>query len=247
MGKIERKVVCDGIRIDKNIIPSYLQGVRQGTADFSIEYAFYSGQGERCQSGSCNKKIHNIYVVTDNATGVQYKIGSECVKKYQGLEQLIGYWKTQLEKAKGKAVRVAKKKQWQEAKQERARQSQIDHEEELRFIEKYFQYRTSRFLESIQKCFNNGWELSDKQAEVFENIKNTTNFDDLARQSDQDVLRFDQTLETIEKLDRVSFGQYPSRAFSNIRAVFAERGAISEKQLELLEKLAYRFRRQIDR
>lgn len=245
--KLSTKTVCDGVRIDKNIIPNYLQQVQAGTANYSIECAFYSGAGKRCQSGSCNKKIHNVYVVKDNNTDTTYEIGSECVKKYKGLTRLLVYWKTQLEKAKGKTMRNAKRAAWQQVKAQRAAKSQEEHSDDLAFIARYLEIKPSPFLESIEKCFNNGWQLSDKQAEVFENIKNTIDWDKMASEIDAAVLRFDDVLQLIERLDRVSFGQYPSNAFRSIRDQFARSGSVSEKQQALLEKLTHRFRRQIQR
>ena len=51
-------------------------------------------------------------------------------------------------------------------------------------------------------------------------------------------------LSIIERLDKVSFGQRVT-AYSSIRDFFARNGYVSDKQLALLEKYMYTFRRQI--
>lgn len=248
MVTVDTHVVCDGVRIDKNVVPAYLQQVQAGTANWSIESAFYSGTAKRCQSGNCNHAIHNVFVVKDNTTGTTYEVGSECVAKYcGGLERIVAYWKAQLEQAKGRAIRTAKHEAYMKARQERAANSQVENAEEIAFIEKYLKFKPSPFMESIKQCFTNGWELSEKQSEIFYTIMEETDFDELAKQCDAAVLQFDRVLSVFEKLDRVSFGQYPSSAYHNIRMVFAQTGMITDKQLGLLEKLVHRFRRQVDK
>lgn len=245
---METKIVCDGIRIDKNVIPAYLSQLLAGQSNFTIESAFYSSVGEICQSGNCGHHITNIYVVKDIATGAEYRVGSECIKKYgAGLEQLVSYWKSSLDKAKRQALWQAKRKMWAEERDEKKKKSIELHQKELEFINQYNDLKVSPFLESMQNVIENGWEMSDKQREALDKIMRETNFTKLQEAAQKDQERFQEVLELIEVLDRVKFGFYPTEFYFSIRNQFAKNGALSDKQVEALKKLKHRFRKQIEK
>lgn len=247
MSKLETKMVCEGIQIDKNVIPSYLNKmVSTGQANFSIERVYYSGQGERCQSGNCNHRIHNVFVLKDNDTGEEFLVGSECVKKYgNGIDTLVTYWKNRLEKAKRAAMWKAKKRTWADEKEEKKRQSIEAHRAELEFIAQYLELKPSNFLESIQNVIENGWNMSEKQRAVLDRIMTETNFAQLEEEAKRNEERFEEVLELIEVLDHVRWGFHPGQStFRSIREQFAERGSLTDKQVEKLKKWVHRFRRQ---
>lgn len=245
---METKIVCDGIRIDKNVIPAYLSQLLAGQSNFTIESAFYSSVGEICQSGNCGHHITNIYVVKDIATGAEYRVGSECIKKYgAGLEQLVSYWKSSLDKAKRQALWQAKRKMWAEERDEKKRASIETHQKELEFINKYLDVKSSSFLESIQNVIENGWEMSPKQKEALDKVMLETDFTKLQEEVQRGAERFQEVLQMFEVLDKVKFGFYPIEFYISIRSQFAKNGMISDKQIAALQKLLHRFRKQIEK
>jgi len=244
--ELKTQEICSGIKIDKNIIPTYLTQLLAGQSNFSIESVYYSGTGETCQSGNCGKHITNIYVVKDNTAGTIYHVGSECCRKYgNGMEQLVSYWQTSLERAKRQAMWQAKRKMWAEERDEKKKNSIEAHQNELEFINKYLDIKVSPFLESIQNVIENGWDMSPKQQEALEKIMKETDFTKLQELAQNDQERFQEILELIEVLDKVKFGFYPTDFYVSIRAQFAKNGALSDKQVEALKKLKHRFRKQI--
>jgi hypothetical protein len=130
-------------------------------------------------------------------------------------------------------------------RRQKAAASEAAHADDLDFIERYLEFRQSGFLQSIAKCFINGWTLSEKQAEIYAQIRKETDFAELEKRGEDAAKQFDEVLQIIERLDRVSYGQYPSNAFTSIRTQFARTGSVTPRQLELLKKHAHRFRRQI--
>ena len=243
---METKIVCDGVRVDKNIVPAYLTQLLTGQSNFSIESAFYSGVGETCQSGNCGKHITNIYVVKDNTTNQEYRVGSECIKKYHsGLEQLVSYWKTSLDRVKRQAMWQAKRKMWAEERDIKKRASIEAHQKELEFINQYLEVKPSSFLESIQNVIENGWEMSPKQREALDKIMLETDFSKLQEEVQKGAEKFQEVLQLFEVLDKVSFGFYPTEFYVSIRNQFAKNGMISDKQIGVLQKLIHRFRKQI--
>ena len=243
---METKIVCDGVRVDKNVIPAYLTQLLAGQSNFAIEYVLYSGAGETCQSGNCGHHITNIYVVKDNTTGTEYRVGSECIKKYgSGLEQLVSYWKTSLDRVKRQAVWQAKRKMWAEERDAKKCASIEAHQKELEFINQYLEVKPSPFLESIQNVIENGWEMSPKQREALDKIMLETDFSKLQEEVQKGAEKFQEVLQLFEVLDKVSFGYYPTEFYSSIRNQFAKNGMISDKQIGVLQKLIHRFRKQI--
>jgi len=246
--ELKTQIAYDGVRVNKNIIPAYLNQLLTGQSNFSIEGVYYSGVGEKCQSGACGKTIHNIYVIKDNTTNQEYKVGSECCRKYgNNMDQLVAYWQTALERAKRQAMWQAKRKMWAEKQDEKKRKSIEAHQKELEFIGQYLEIRPSAFLESIQNVIEQGWEMSPKQQEVLDKIVRETDFTKLQEQNQKDAEQFQEILELIEVLDKVSFGFYPKDFYHNIRYRFAQSGMLSDKQIGVLKKLKHRFRKQIEK
>jgi len=245
--ELATQAVCDGVCVDKNIIPTYLEQLLIGQANFTVIGAFYSGQGLTCESGHCGKHINNVYVVLDKSSNTQYRVGCECVKKYgNNMAQLVAYWSKGLERAKRSALWKAKKAVWAAERDEKKRQSIETHTKELEFIERYTNIKASPFLESIQYVIENGWEISEKQREVLDKIMRETDFVALEEQSKKDGERFQEVLQIIETLDRIKWGAYPGQeAYGSMRSQFAKNGALSDKQVAFLRGMQVRFRKQV--
>jgi hypothetical protein len=240
------QIVCNNVRVDKNIIPAYLEQLFTGKNNFTIISAYYDGQGQTCQSGQCGKHIHNVYVVLDKTSNVQYRVGSECAKKYGGLDQLTVYWTKGLERAKRIAMWNAKRAVWAAERDEKKRQSIEAHTKELEFIEKYTNIKASLFLESIQNVIENGWTMSEKQREVLDKIMRETDFVALEGQSKKDEERFQEVLQMFETLDHIKWGAYPGAdVYGSMRSQFAKNGALSDKQAAFLRGMQVRFRKQV--
>jgi len=246
---VTKKTICDGIRIDKNLIASYLKKVQAGTADFSLVEVYYSGPGRRCQSGTCNKKIHNVFVIRDNDTTEEYEVGSECVKKYgkdekesTTLDQIVKYWLVKLNKATSNTLKRAKR-------EDKVRQNIQTHRERYSFIKAYLEVKPSNFMSSLQRVIENGWDMSQKQIDSIDRIMSETNLDSLQGESDQkyikDKARMFEILGLIARLDRVNMGMRPN-AYPDLREQFNRNGFLSDNQVALLQSYMHTFRRQIE-
>lgn len=244
--ELKVQVVADGVRVDKNIIPAYLTQLMEGQSNFSVDGAYYSGDGKTCQSGNCGKRINNVFILKDKTTGQVYEVGSECIKKYgNNLEQLIDYWKRELERSKRTAMWAAKKAMWASECDEKVRAHVEKYQKELEFINKYLEIKPSGFLESVQRIIEHAWRMTDKQEEALSKMVAETDFNLLQQQVEVSVNRFGEVLQMFEVLDKVKFGMYPSDIYSSLRDQFAKNGMLSDKQIALLQKLMHRFRKQI--
>lgn len=244
--ELKMQVVADGVRVDKNIIPAYLTQLMEGQSNFSVDGAYYSGSGKTCQSGNCGKRISNVFIIKDKTTSQTYEVGSECVRKYgNNLEQLIDYWKKELERGKRAAMWAAKKAMWASERDEKIRAHVEQYQKELEFINKYLEIKPSAFLESVQNIIEHAWRMTDKQAEVLNKMVAETDFNLLEQQVEVSVNRFSEVLQMFEVLDKVKFGMYPFDVYNSLRNQFAKNGMLSDKQIALLQKLMHRFRKQI--
>jgi len=246
--ELNTKTTCDGVRVDRNLIPAYLTQLLTGTANFTIEDAYYCGAGVTCQSGNCGHTIYNVFVIKDNATGQTYNVGCQCVAKYgNNMGQLVAYWTRALESAKRQAKWQARRQMWANERDELKRKSIEAHQKELEFINHYLDIKASPFLESIQGVIEEGWDLSPKQREVLDRVMTDTDFVVLGELAKKDGERFQEILQMIEVLDKVKFGFYPIEMFHNLRDQFAKNGALSDKQVGVLRRLVHRFRKQIEK
>lgn len=242
---VDKRSVCDGIEIDKNIIASYLSKVQQGTANFELVRVYYSAKGHRCQSGNCNKRIHNVFIFVDKDTDQEYEIGSHCAAKYgNDVEQLVQYWLKKLNHVTAQTLKQAKY-------EERVQKNIATHRERYNFILAYLEITPSRFMSSIKRVIEKGWDMSEKQAAAIDKIMGETDLTTLVEKVGEDYRKYRarlwETIKIIERLDRVSFGQRPTAytTYRSIRQQFGEKGYVTDKQLELLKKYMHTFRRQI--
>lgn len=242
---VSKKTACDGVKIDKNIIQSYLNKVKTGDSNFELVEVFYSGTGVKCQSGNCNRRIHNVFVFIDNDSGERFNIGSHCAQKYgNDIDQLVGYWLTKLNHATQHTLKQAKR----QAKIDEARNR---YREQYDFCTKYLQLKPSNFFRSIVSAIDKGWSLSDKQVDTINRIMSETDFDQIVSNNNKDQIRYEarlwNTMRLFECLDQVSFGQRYSTAtmFVSIRDSFDSKGFVTDKQLAALKRMMHTFRRQI--
>jgi len=247
--EFKTQVICDGVRVDKNVIPAHLTQLLEGNSNFIVEYVYYSGSGKNCQSGNCNKHITNIYVIKDKSTNEEFHVGCECVKKYgESIGQLVSYWQKKLESAKRAVIWQAKRASWVTERDEKKRVSIEAHTKELEFIHRYSGYMSSPFLESIQNVIENGWNMSDKQRLILNKIMGETDFVKLEEQAKCGEERFQEVLELIQIIDHVKMGMYPGATqYDSIRNQFEMRGVLTDKQIGFLHKLVNRFRKQLDK